>query len=364
MSKQKKIRVGVIFGGKSSEHEISLLSAASVIKAMDQEKFEVIKIGITKSGEWLLFDGTSEEIESGSWEAKARNLLKSKPSEYELNIMGTGKSLKNMIDIAFPVLHGPYGEDGTIQGMLEILDIPFGGCTVLGSALAMDKIVAKDLFIKHELPVCKHSVAFREEIISDIIKVILELEKNLKYPMFVKPANMGSSVGMTKVNDYESLKTALEFAAKYDRRLIIEEAVNVRELETGVLGNYDLDVAAVGEIIPGHEFYDYTAKYSDDSGTKLQIPANISKGIEDQIKSIAIKAYKALDCNGFARIDFFLDKDSGKVLINEINTIPGFTKYSMFPSLFKEAGLKYDKLIEKIIDLGFDRHQKKSANLI
>lgn len=355
------MKIGVIFGGKSGEYEISLMSATSVINAIDKNKYEVITIGITKQGDWYIYDGPVSEIESGGWLKIAEEKLKAEPEKYQFSIMGTGgKSLKDIIDFALPILHGPNGEDGTVQGLFEMVGIPYGGCGVLGSSVAMDKCMAKELFQKAGLPVCKHVLVEREKYMESSQEILADLEEKLGYPMFVKPSNMGSSVGISKAKDRAGLIEALDLASIHDRRLIVEESIDGRELETGVLGNYNPKAAAVGEIIASQEFYDYKAKYFDDGKSKMCIPADIPKETSDQVRDIAVKAFKELDCAGYARVDFFMEKKSGKVLINEVNTIPGFTKFSMFPSLWAEAGVPYSQLIERIIELGYERYNVKN----
>lgn len=339
-------KIGVIFGGKSGEHEVSLLSATSVIEAIDKETYQVIKIGITRDGQWKYFDGDCKDIANGNWERLGKNI---NPCD-----------ISALVDFALPILHGPYGEDGTIQGLFEMLDLPYGGCGVLSSALCMDKALAKKVFTEAGLPTSKYQLVYREDIEEDIDQVIETIEKTVPYTMFVKPCNMGSSVGISKVRNREELVQALTLASSYDRRLIIEEGINCREVETGVIGNHHPEAAAVGEIVPKKDFYDYTAKYTDDSGTELQIPANLPKEIADQIRDLAKKAYIALDCAGFARVDFFVSKDNGNVYLNEINTIPGFTKYSMFPLLWKEAGVPFQELVERIIGFGDERYHAKN----
>lgn len=354
------IKLGVIFGGRSGEHIVSLMSAASVIRAIDKKKFQIVQIGITKEGKWLLYDGHVDQIENGQWEKEAESALEHNPEKYGVTILGAGgKSLKDMIDFALPIIHGPYGEDGTLQGLLEMADIPYGGCGVTGSAVAMDKIIAKEIFLRAGLPVCNHEVVFKEELDQDEMEVIKKVESRLPYPVFVKPANMGSSVGITKARNTQELKDALSEAVKYDRRLIIEENVNCREVETAVVGNYHAEAAAVGEILPSAEFYDFNAKYFDGGESKLCIPADIPKEIEDEIRAIAVKAYRLLDCAGFSRVDFFLDKDTNQIYLNEINTIPGFTKFSMFPLLWEAVGVSYPDIIERIVELGYERYYAK-----
>lgn len=354
------IRLGILFGGRSGEHEISLMSATSVIKAIDKEKFALVLIGITKEGNWLLYDGPVEKIEDGSWQEIAETALAENPEKYELIVLGSGgKSLKDRIDFAFPVLHGPYGEDGTIQGLFEMADIPYGGCGVLGSAAAMDKALAKEVFAKESLPICRHLNLYKEEALSNLDRTIDRVEKFLPYPIFVKPANMGSSVGINKAKNAEELKVAIKEAVKYDRRLVLEEGLDCREIETGILGNHNPAAAVVGEILPSEEFYSYKAKYFDGGQSKMCIPADIPAEIAEEIKSIAIEAYQLLDCTGFARVDFFLERGTNKIYLNEINTIPGFTKYSMFPLLWAEVGVPYPELIERIIALGFERYEDR-----
>ena len=339
-------RIGVIFGGKSGEHEVSLLSATSVIEAIDREKYDVVMIGITKKGQWKLYGGDVKDLADGSWEETAKDIEAS--------------DLKQLADFALPILHGPYGEDGTIQGLFEMLDVPYAGCGVLSSALCMDKVSAKKIFERMGLPTARYKLVYAEDVREDMDSVIKEVEAELPYTLFVKPSNMGSSVGISKVRNREELREALTLAGKYDRRIIVEEGINCREVETGVLGNHKPEVAAVGEIVAKLDFYDYTAKYTDDAGTELSIPAKLPSSTYEEIRGLAKKAYMALDCSGFARIDFFVDKDTGEVYINEINTIPGFTKYSMFPLMWKEAGLSFRELVERIVDLGYERYHAKN----
>lgn len=337
-------RVAVIFGGRSGEHEISLMSAASVIGALPGDRFRILPVGITKKGEWFRFEGDPADIESGAWERTAE--------PYAI------PDLKKDADIAFPVLHGPFGEDGTIQGLFEMLDLPYCGCGVLASSAAMDKIVSKQLFLAAGLPVCRWETAAAETIRTEegLRAEAARLEEALPYPMFVKPANMGSSVGITKAKNRKELEEALRLAVRYDRRILIEEGIECRELETGVLGNFGARAAAVGEIVPSAEFYDYHAKYFDGGKTKLCIPAELEASVEDEIRKLAVAAYEAIDGAGFARVDFFREKGSGRLFVNEINTIPGFTRFSLFPLLWKQRGLEYPALLERIIELGYERY--------
>ena len=351
----KKIKLGIIFGGKSLEHEVSLLSAASVIRATDKEKYEIIKIGITKEGKWLLSKSTPENIENGSWEKEALNNPKS-----NIAVLETNKSLKDYVDVVFPVLHGPYGEDGTIQGLFEMVNIPYVGGSVIGTSTSMDKIISKKIFNEENIPVCKYIVVMRKDILYDSRGILKTIEEKIQYPMFVKPANLGSSVGISKAHNKEELEEALKEAMKHDRKILIEEYINCREIEIAVIGNDEPKVSAVGEVIAGKEFYDYEAKYQSGGKSEICIPANISKDKIETIKELAVKAYKALDLCGCSRIDFFLDKDTDNIYINEINALPGFTSFSMFPLLFEEAGLEYKKLINELVEYAIKRHQEKN----
>ena len=370
-SKIKKIRVGIIFGGKSMEHEISLMSATSIINAIDKDKFEIVLIGITKEGQWLKYNGPVELIESSKWEEIAREehsknsfskmeLISNKQSlkvvDGKVSVLGySGASLKDDVDVVFPVLHGPFGEDGTIQGLFEMINIPYAGCGVLASAVSMDKAISKEIFQKAGLPICKYLLVLKEEMEDDIHAIIAKIEVELAYPLFVKPSNMGSSVGISKATNTNELLEALAQAARHDRRIVVEEGVFARELEVGIVGNYRPKASIVGEIIPSKEFYDYEAKYFDGGKSKMSIPADISEVLSKEIREMAVRAYEAIDGTGFARIDFFLDKENRKVYLNEINTIPGFTKFSMFPQLWEQTGVPYKDTIEKIIQLAFER---------
>lgn len=353
----RKTRIGVIFGGKSGEHSVSRVSASYVMRELDPEKYDVVKIGITEQGEWLIYNGMQAAIVSGDWEGLARDQLKAEPERFAISILGTGnKTIKDYIDFALPILHGPNGEDGTVQGLLELIDIPYGGCSVLGCAAAMDKITAKKLFASAGLKQTPYISLFSWDIGPEIIA---RINSELKYPLFVKPSNMGSSVGITKVEEPAKLEAALKFAALYDVRLVVEQGVNCRELETSVIGYKDLFVGAVGEIIPHAAFYDYDAKYND-AESELLIPAPITKEQEAKIAEMAKKAYTVLGCDSYARVDFLMDKDSGDILINEINAIPGFTAISMFPKLCMAKGMSYPQILERIIELGYERYNDKN----
>jgi len=339
-------RLGIFFGGRSNEHEISLLSAAAVISSIDRTKHELFYFGITRNGVWKHYEGPVEAIADGSWENTAEDV--------------TVDQVRAMIDFAFPVLHGPYGEDGKIQGLFEMLDLPYAGSGVTGSAIAMDKVAAKQIFLSTGIPTCDFALVTSEALAADPEGETERCDRSLPYPMFVKPANMGSSVGISKVRNKAELKAALLLASKYDRRIIVEEGINCREVETGVIGNESPEAACVGEIVAKADFYDYKAKYSDDAGTMILVPADIDDDTRERVRSIAVKAYLALDCAGFARVDFMIDRDTGAVYVNEINTIPGFTKYSMFPMLWGESGLPFGELVERIVDYGYERYNAKN----
>ena len=364
---QNKLNVAVVFGGKSGEHEVSLMSATNVINAMDKSKYNINTIGITKQGKWMLYQGPVEKLQDGSWEQEAGKLDSHELVELLLNPMLQGTRVQcskldedpsKKIDVIFPVLHGPNGEDGTIQGFFEMLDIPYVGCGVIGSALGMDKIISKQLFMDAGLNVANYDLSYKHEINDKLQDVIARIEGKFPYPVFVKPVNMGSSVGVTKAHDRDELEKGLQEAAKYDRKILVEEFINGREMECAVLGNNYPEASGVGEIIPYKEFYDYEAKYFDDGKSTLVIPAKLTKEEEESIRQAAVKAFKALDCCGMSRVDFFLERTTGKIYINEINTIPGFTKISMYPKLWDTAGLSYSKLVDKLIELALERHDE------
>lgn len=354
---QNKLNVAVVFGGKSGEHEVSLMSATNVINAMDKSKYNIHTIGITKQGKWMLYQGPVEKLQDGSWEQEANKLSNHDLIELLLSPMLNGNQ-KGKIDVIFPVLHGPNGEDGTIQGFFEMLDIPYVGCGVIGSALGMDKAISKQLFIDAGLNVADYILTYKHEIKDNLQEVISKIEGKFKYPVFVKPVNMGSSVGITKAHDRAELESGLLEASKHDRKILIEEFIKGSEIECAVLGNNYPEASGVGEIIPSKEFYDYEAKYFDDGKSTLIIPAKLTAEEESSIREAAVRAFKALDCCGMSRVDFFLDRSTGKVYINEINTIPGFTKISMYPKLWDCAGLSYSKLIDKLIELAIERHME------
>ncbi|MCT4593729.1 MAG: D-alanine--D-alanine ligase [Anaeromicrobium sp.] len=358
-----KIKLGVIFGGESGEHEVSLMSATSVINAIDKEKYEVISIGITKKGKWMIYDGPVDKIETGEWENIAIDRIKSDGEKYAFSIIPVGgnntKKLKDLVDVIFPVLHGPFGEDGTIQGLFEMANIPYVGAGVLASCVGMDKIYTKKVLERDGLPVGPYMVVMRREL-ENMDNTVLSIEKGLDYPIFIKPANLGSSVGITKAHNKEELIAGLKEAAKYDRKLLLEKHIDGKEIECAVYGNHNPKASIVGHIVPSHEFYDYEAKYFDHGKSKMIIPAPIEEKYSEKIRELAIEAYKAIDASGISRVDCFLNEETGEIYINELNTMPGFTKYSMYPLLWENTGVKYSDLIDKLIDFAFNRYKEKN----
>jgi len=394
----KRLRIGILFGGRSGEHEISLLSAASVFKAIDQDKYEVVPIGITKEGKWVTA-ADAERLLAGNFADKsvrATQALRAGDPDATASaaVLQNGEAVvvppephhsgtaltpfqtdppsrrasdrAINVDIIFPVLHGTFGEDGTIQGLLELADIPYVGAGVLGSAAGMDKDIMKSLFRAAGLPIVKHITVLRSEWQSGPKKIQKLVENRLKYPVFVKPANLGSSVGISKVRERKELGPAIDEAAKFDRKIVIEEGVGgkknkAREIECSVLGNDKPTASVPGEIVPSAEFYDYTAKYLDE-GSQLIIPAKLTKTETKKVQELAIAGFRAVDCSGLARVDFLMDPKSRKIYLNEINTMPGFTSISMYPKLWAASGLPYPELIQQLIQLGLERHQEKKKN--
>ncbi|MFZ5953452.1 MAG: D-alanine--D-alanine ligase family protein [Candidatus Rifleibacteriota bacterium] len=366
-----KIRVGVIFGGRSGEHEVSLVSATSIMKALNPEKYDVVPVGITKKGAWLvgvkpdamLEDKTQQGQGCIPFSGESKANLNCDPANKGLILVDKPMHQNRVeLDILFPVVHGTYGEDGTLQGLLEQADMPYVGCGVLASAAGMDKTIAKKLFRDAGLAVAPFKEVLRSEWRNHQSEVIAVIEKEFPYPCFVKPVNSGSSVGISKAKNREQLIKAMDDAAKFDRKILIESYVNGREIEVSVLGNDNPIASIPGEIVPCNEFYDYSAKYIDDR-SELKIPAELSKDISDEIRNLAVKAYRALDCAGMARVDFFLERGTNRVIINEINTIPGFTKISMYPKLWEATGISYSELCDRLIDLAIERYRDKQESL-
>jgi D-alanine-D-alanine ligase len=400
--KKKKLRIGILFGGRSGEHEVSLLSAASILKAIDRAKYDVTPIGITKDGRWVTSDG-AQALLSGNT-APEKPLLAGNPANtataavirhgetviippvpadslqpLEISAAAAVAAAQPALalDAVFPVLHGTFGEDGTIQGLFELADIAYVGSGVLGSAVGMDKIAMKQIFGAVGIPQTPYLPMLRSDWLSNPKKATKKIEAALKYPIFVKPANAGSSVGISKVHDRAELPAAMELAARYDRKLILEEGVGgpgakPRELEVAVLGNDNPEASVVGEIVPGAEFYDYEAKYVSDTSVPI-IPAKLTKAEAKQIREMAVAAYKACDCAGLSRVDFLMEparpakksksakktSKKPKIYLNEINTLPGFTSISMYPKLWAATGLPYKKLIDRLIELALERHAEK-----
>ena len=386
----RKLRVGLLFGGRSGEHEVSLLSAASVREAMDKSKYEVVNIGITKEGRWVtaaqadsLLSGTTEQrlagygkksnpaaqgLSANSGETPAFNTQSSGALAPFLNPSPATSSEAKLLDldIVFPVLHGTFGEDGTIQGLLEMADIAYVGAGVLGSAAGMDKDVMKRLFADAGLPIVRHVTIRRHQWQENPARCRRLVEDNLRYPVFVKPANLGSSLGISKARDPRQLAVAIDLAAAFDRKIVIEEGVGghkakAREIECSVLGNDKPEASIAGEVVPAAEFYDYAAKYLDGS-SELRIPAPLKPKEMKEVQSLAIKAFEAVECAGLARVDFLMHPKTRKIYLNEINTMPGFTAISMYPKLWAASGLKYSDLIDRLIQLGLESYAEKKKN--
>lgn len=362
MDRDDRLRVGVIFGGRSGEHEISLMSAASVLSVLDEQKYNVIQVGVSHDGVWLSGENVLDALSRGDTSSLDVVTLPPDPVNHGLYRFKSGKNnlktdpveLISTLDIVFPVLHGSFGEDGTLQGLLEMADVTYVGAGVLGSAVGMDKALFRDVMLANNIPVVDSILILRSNIETDIDDAILRAESMSNYPLFVKPANLGSSVGVTKCHTRSDLIEGLMEAAQFDRRVLVQKAINAREIEVSVLGN-DSPIASIpGEIIPSREFYSYEAKYIDDE-SELLIPAPIDGETADFARELALKAYKAIDCSGMARVDFFLEKDTGELFVNELNTIPGFTKISMYPKLWNASGITYPDLINRLIDLALER---------
>jgi len=353
----RKLRVGVLFGGRSGEHEVSLASASSIIRGLDPQKYEAVPIGITKEGHWLIGEGAQkmlpEVLRTGQ-----RVVMSADPTESALMpIDGSARGQK--LDVIFPVIHGTFGEDGTMQGLLELAGLPFVGAGVLGSAIGMDKDIAKKLMQVAGIPVVPWIAVQRADWERQPKEIRRAIEKKFKYPVFVKPATLGSSVGMTKVHSRAELGPALDLAAEFAMKIMVERAVSAREIEVSVLGNHDPRASIPGEIVPHREFYDYAAKYLEE-GTQLLIPAKLKKSEVKKVQTMAITAFRALELSGMARVDFFIEKRGGKIFLNEVNTIPGFTSISMYPKLWEANGIPFRELVSKLIDLALEQHREKA----
>jgi D-alanine-D-alanine ligase len=377
----KRLRVGVLYGGRSGEHEVSLASAASVFANLDRARYEPVPIRIEKDGRWALADKppavmiAGDVIEQARLEA-ARPVREgrevhfvARPSEETILCIDRSRSRDSdlptatvtelKLDVIFPMLHGPYGEDGTIQGLLELANTPYVGCGVLASAVGMDKAMMKVAFAGRDLPICPYRVVLRHEWARAPEQIAAELEKALQFPMFVKPANLGSSVGISKAKDAAGLVEAMMLAGSFDRKIVVEAGVpNAREIECGVLGNDEPEASVAGEIIPSREFYDYESKYLDE-GSRALIPAELPKKVADQVRKLAIEAFKAIDGTGMSRVDFLLERGTSRLFVNEVNTIPGFTTISMFAKLWAASGVDYPALLDRLIALAMQRHSEK-----
>jgi D-alanine-D-alanine ligase len=356
-AEKKRLRVGVIFGGRSGEHEVSLASAASVIRALDPDKYEAVPIGISKEGRWLA-SATAKKMLPEVLRSGQHVTLPADPGTTALVPLDGVKSPPLRVDVVFPVLHGTYGEDGTVQGLLELAGLPYVGSGVIGSAVGMDKDMAKRLFRQEGLPVGDFLAVPRSEWESAPKKVGQQIRKKFRFPLFVKPATLGSSVGMTKVHNAKELPIALNFAAEFGMKILVERFIRGREIEVSVLGNDAPEASVPGEIIPHREFYDYTAKYLEE-GTRLEIPAKLSPQQVRRFQEYAVRAFRCLECRGMARVDFFLERSTGRIYINEVNTIPGFTSISMYPKMWEASGIPYRELIDRLIELALADHREK-----
>lgn len=350
-----KLNVALIFGGKSGEHEVSLSSTASIYKHIDKNKYNIFTIGITKDGRWMYYEGSEENIKNGQWENLANKNV-------EINLIPVGNREVGIkfedgrfekIDVLFPVLHGPYGEDGKIQGLFEISQIPYVGCGVLASSVGMDKLVCKKVFSQMGLPQVNYTYTTKIVFNNNTEEELNKIEEELDYPVFVKPANLGSSVGISKATNREELLNGINEALKFDSRIVLEQGVDAREIEVSVLGNEEVEASIAGEIKPAKDFYDYEDKYINGAST-YEIPAKISDTDMENIRNMAIDAFKGIDGKGLSRVDFFIDRKSGEIFINEINTLPGFTNISMYPKMWEVTGLEYSNLIDKLIELAID----------
>jgi D-alanine-D-alanine ligase len=368
-ARKGKLRIGIIFGGRSGEHEVSLMSARSVMAALDPAKYEVVPIGITRTGRWLTGDVLAALTEGQPIPTAALLPDPEMPGLMQLEAaasqptQATGRlALVSQLDVVFPILHGTYGEDGTVQGLLELADIPYVGAGVVGSAVGMDKAIFKQVMAANDLPVLPWQLILSSRWQQQPDAILDEIEAQLSYPIFTKPANLGSSVGIAKCRDRAELRAGLADAAQYDRRIVVEQGIEARELEVAVLGNDAPQASVIGEIRPRRDFYDYVAKYLADGSeeeSELVIPAELTAAQAAQVTELALRAYQAIDCGGLGRVDLLLDKASGALYINEINTIPGFTRISMYPKLWEASGLSYPQLLDRLVDLALERHEAK-----
>lgn len=373
-SGERRVRVGVVFGGRSGEHDVSLRSAQTVMQALRDAGMDVVQIGVTREGAWLTDGNAMQALQEGSPlfmlgddERPGGRIV---DRVEELSLRASASSAPAVIpangwagdlDVIFPVLHGPMGEDGTVQGLFELAGVPYVGAGVMASSVAMDKAICKQLLAQAGIPQGAWLTVLRKEWERFPDSIAGDVARELGFPCFVKPSNLGSSVGISKVHDPSELPEAMQEAGRFDRKIIIEQAIDARELEISVLGNDEPRASVIGEIIPGREFYDYEAKYVDDS-SELIIPAEISAGVRDEVTGMAIRAFRVLDCAGMARIDFFLERGTDRVLLNEINTIPGFTAISMYPKLWEASGISLPQLVRRLVELSIERHAERHGS--
>jgi D-alanine-D-alanine ligase len=350
-----KLRVGVIYGGRSGEHEVSIASAAAIFKHLDPAKYEAVPIKISKDGRWALTGDVPKALSAAEVHRQAESTVLQ-------TVEPTTALSTSRIDVVFPVLHGPYGEDGTVQGLLELANVPYVGAGVLGSAVGMDKAVMKTLFAAHGLPIVPHLTVMRRQWQSDPKTITAQVASELRYPVFVKPANLGSSVGISKAKNDEAFREAMQLALRFDKKIVIEAGVpNAREIECAVLGNDEPEASVPGEIIVTHPdgFYSYTAKYIDADGATTKIPADLSPATAEQVRRLSVDAFLALELSGMARVDFFVNRQSNALFLNEVNTIPGFTSISMYPKMWEASGLPYPALLDRLLTLALERHADK-----
>lgn len=344
MMEERKMKVGVIFGGQSGEHDVSLMSAQSVMGALDKTRYAIVPIGIDRNGRWLTGDNVVEKMLAG---------------EAGTAVLPPIAALTDL-DIILPILHGPYGEDGTIQGLLELAGLPYVGAGVVGAAVGMDKAIFKAVMVAHELPIVAWELALRTDWAMDADAILDRIEGALTYPVFVKPANLGSSVGISKCKSRDELRAGMIEAFRHDRRVVVEQGIDARELEMAVLGNDHPAISVVGEVHPGNEFYDYAAKYLAEPGSAIEsglsIPADLPPEVAAAAQAMALRAYQAIDCAGLGRVDLMMDRENGRLYVNEINTLPGFTRISMYPKLWEATGLPYPELLDRLIELAMERH--------
>lgn len=352
-----KTRLMVMFGGQSEEYYVSLLSCESVLRHIDKDKYLLYLVGVTKSGQWMLFDGDVELIRKNLWQENSKRIVFPADPTFGGFFVLDDPFTVFQVDVVFPIMHGPHAEDGTLQGVFELANIPYVGSSVVSSAVCMDKAFSKMLFKANDIPSCNCTVVSEYDFLNSKESILNNIRKEFTYPVFVKPSNMGSSVGVSKATDEIELINALTLAFKFDRKVLVEEFIDGREIECSVLGNERPIASIPGEIEPSNEFYDYDAKYISES-SKLIIPAPLDEQQIELVKELAVKTYKALDCSGMARVDFFLERTTGRILVSEINTLPGFTNISMYPKLLEKIGIAYKDTIEKLIELSLDRHSK------